>query len=130
MLRIDYIEGKGRGVIAAKNIKKGTIIERSPVIVIPENELPYMFKTVLTNYNFSWGSNESAIALGFGSLFNHSYSPNATFFTKIEDLIIEFQALEKIKKGQEITINYGWHPDAYLSAIRNPTIRAIGKPAL
>ncbi|WP_103107137.1 SET domain-containing protein [Brevibacillus reuszeri] len=114
MLRIEYIEGKGRGVIAAKNIKQGTIIERSPVIVIPQNEIPYIFNTVLINYSFSWGSNETAIALGCGSLYNHSYHPNATYYTRIDDMCIVFQALENIQAGQEITIDYGWHPNAFV----------------
>ncbi|MGG1657989.1 SET domain-containing protein [Brevibacillus sp. NRS-1366] len=111
MLRIDYIKGKGRGVIAAKDIKKGAIIECSQVIVIPPDELMYIFKTVLINYIFSWGSNSSAIALGYGSLYNHSYHPNATYFTRIKDMCIEFQALENIQEGQEITIDYEWFPN-------------------
>ncbi|MED4584879.1 SET domain-containing protein [Brevibacillus choshinensis] len=111
MLRIDYIKGKGRGVIAAKDFIKGEIIERSPVIVIPYHELMYILKTILINYIFSWESNQSAIALGYGSLYNHSHHPNATYFTRIKDMCIEFQALENIQEGQEITIDYGWHPN-------------------
>jgi SET domain-containing protein len=114
MLRIDYIKGKGRGVIAAKDFNKGAIIERSPVIVIPQYELMHVFKTVLLNYIFSWGSHESAIALGYGSLYNHSYHPNATYSTRIIDMCIEFQALENIQEGQEITIDYGWHLNVYV----------------
>lgn len=121
MLRIEYIAGKGRGVIAAQDIKKGAIIERSPVIVIPPNEIMFICNTVLINYIFNWGSNESAIALGFGSLYNHSYYPNATYFTRITDMCIEFQALENIQEGQEITIDYGWHPNAYVSSLHHPT---------
>lgn len=114
MLRIENVKGKGRGVIAAKDFKKGAIIERSPVIVIPSHESKYILQTILINYCFIWGHNELAIALGFGSLFNHSYYPNAVYFSRIKDMCIEFYALDNIQKDQEIMINYGWHPPGYV----------------
>ena len=49
---------------------------RSPVLISCKNEWKYLKKTVLFYYCFSWGENyeHSAIALGYGSLYNHSYT--------------------------------------------------------
>lgn len=98
----------GRGVYATRDIKKGELIEVSPVLLSRENEWKYLQKTVLFNYCFTWGDNyeHTAIALGYGSLYNHSYTPNATFDNNIDNFSIDFYALADIKDGDEITINY------------------------
>lgn len=69
--------GKGRGVFAQRNFKKGEVIETCPVIVLPAKEIDSLELTQLYNYYFAWGpdSKDGAIALGYGSLYNHSYNP-------------------------------------------------------
>lgn len=109
MLRIDSSPGKGRGVFAAKNIAKGEVLERAPIVIIPENELLDLKRTILGNYYFKWGS-DGAIALGTGSLMNHSYEPNCVFQTRIEDKRIDFTALIDIREGEELTVNYNGDP--------------------
>ncbi|MFM8476053.1 MAG: SET domain-containing protein-lysine N-methyltransferase [Planctomycetaceae bacterium] len=52
----------------------------------------------------------TAIALGFGSLYNHSYSPNARY-DDVGRQIKEYKALRDIQKGEEITINYNGSED-------------------
>jgi len=116
MISIAHCEGKGRGVLAGKKYKRGEIIEQAPVIVIPGNELQHIKDTVLNDYYFIWGQDKDklktgAIALGYASLYNHSYSPNATFNKKHKDLVIEFKALQDIGEGEEITINYNGDPE-------------------
>ena len=116
MISIAHCEGKGRGVFAGKKYKRGEIIEQAPVIVIPGSELQYIKDTVLNDYYFIWGQDKDklktgAIALGYGSLYNHSYSPNATFNKRHKDLVIEFKALQDIEEGEEITINYNGDPE-------------------
>ena len=98
----------GRGVYATRDIKTGELIEVSPVLISCENEWKYIKKTVLFDYVFTWGENyeHTAIALGYGSLFNHSYNPNASFSNNTENLSIDFYAISDIKCGEEITINY------------------------
>ena len=49
-----------------------------------------------------------AIALGFGSIYNHSYEPNATYKKKSESKVIDFVAIKGIKKDEEITVNYNY----------------------
>lgn len=56
--------------------------------------------------------NRAAIALGFGSLYNHSYEPNATYEKQLEEGCIDFRALSDIPADTEITVNYNYgNPD-------------------
>lgn len=100
----------GRGVFATKHYKAGDVIELSPVIVLSRADSLKIDSTLLYDYYFSWGEqgDQVAIALGFGSLFNHSYTPNATY--KKHDATIEFVALRPIDKGQQILVNYNGDP--------------------
>ena len=70
--------------------------------------------TVLYNYYFSWGAeaNEAALALGFGSLYNHSYSPNAHYVKDLDRRKIDFVAIRNISAGDEITVNYNGDPES------------------
>jgi SET domain-containing protein len=62
----------------------------------------------LGNYVFVWEDNKFAVALGYGSLYNHSYEPNAKYIRKKDKIL--FQAIKDIKSGEEITINYNGNP--------------------
>lgn len=103
-------EKYGRGIFATRDIKKDELIEASPIVLSPESEWKYLGKTKLFYYCFYWGE-DTAIALGYGSLINHSYSPNATFYNNEDNLTIDFYALVDIKAGEEITINYNGEID-------------------
>lgn len=111
-LYIAHSEGKGRGVFTSQSIEKGEIIEICPVLVIPKTELPIIHKTVLHDYYFLWGDHleECAIALGFGSIYNHKLHPNANFILDIENLTIDIEAVIDISEGEEITLNYHGEP--------------------
>src|SRR6185436_12132578 len=101
---IRNISKNHRGVFAKEKIKKGEIIEICPVIPIPKKQVKALEKTFLTNYYFHWSTrNQPAIVLGFGSLYNHSYSPNAEHDERIKKKEMVFRALRDIKKGEEIT---------------------------
>lgn len=109
MLYVGTVEGKGRGVFAQRFIRQGEIFERAPVIVLPARECENIERTVLFNYCYGWGE-DSALALGLGSLFNHSYEPNALYTRKFEDQVIEYTALRNIEPDEEVTINYNGDP--------------------
>jgi hypothetical protein len=111
-LYIADTETKGRGVFTAANISKGDIIEVCPIIKIPRRELPIIHKTVLHDYYFLWGEDleECAIALGYGSIYNHALYPNANFILDIENNTIDIEAIEDINAGEEITLNYHGEP--------------------
>ncbi len=108
-IALKIIPEKGRGIVATETILEGEIFERAPVIFCPANEYTFLGKTILDNYMYTWGKEleDLAVALGYGSLYNHSYHPNALYIKHIDDFIVEFVAQRKIEKGEEITINYG-----------------------
>jgi len=102
-----------RGVFANKLIKQGQIIEVAPALVIPKSQSESVEMTTLSDYVFEWGDDgESlAIALGYGSLYNHSYSPNAEYCQDFDAKLFEITALKDIQKGEEININYNGEPE-------------------
>ncbi|MBI4599460.1 SET domain-containing protein-lysine N-methyltransferase [Candidatus Uhrbacteria bacterium] len=100
---------RGRGVYAVKAIPKGRTIERCEILLIPKKDIPSVDKTFLYNYYFGWKNGAGAIALGNGSLYNHSYTPNARY--RFAGHAILFFSLKTIKKGEEITVNYNGAPD-------------------
>jgi SET domain-containing protein len=118
----------GRGVFARQDIPAGTLIERAPVILMPRSDL-YLDpagiqqtnaganqKLELSWYAFSWESitpDVIGLALGYGSIYNHSFHPNASY-TPIALDLLDFRSLRPIAAGEEIFISY----DADLSILK------------
>ncbi|MEK7550816.1 MAG: SET domain-containing protein [Patescibacteria group bacterium] len=102
------IPNAGKGVFASKRIKKDEVIEECPVFVLPQKDYPVAKKTILRNYYFMWGKITAAICFGFGSFYNHSYEPNATYKKNIKEQTINFIAIKDIDKGEEIVVNYNY----------------------
>ena len=94
----------GRGVFARSGIKKGEVVETCPFIEISQKEAE---RSVLINYIILVGKDRAALALGYGSLYNHSESPNARFKINEKDKEIVFTAIREINKDEEITFDYG-----------------------
>ncbi len=113
-LYIKQIKEKGRGVFAAKQIKKGQIIETCPVIIIPKENISLLDKTYpLDDYYYNeWGENkeEAIIILGYGMIYNHSFNPNAHFNYDLKNKQVIYFAIKNINKDEEITINYNGEP--------------------
>ena len=108
-IEVKRIKGKGLGVFARRSIRKGDVIERVPVLVVPLADLENgAGETVIANYCFGWGE-KAALALGYGSLYNHSYRPNARY-DDVGPRTKEFTALRDIAPGEEITVNYNGKP--------------------
>ena len=101
-------KSKGRCVHTSVEINKGDLIEICPVIVFSKADLVKIHDTGLHDYYFLWGEDREmgAIALGYGSLYNHSSDPNALFEIDIENEEIRFYCLKKIPPGNEISISY------------------------
>lgn len=103
---------KGRGIFALKNFKKGELVESCPVLTFTPKERKSLEKTSLNFYVYPWRSTKSAsLSLGYGSLYNHSYSPNADWKQNFKTEEMEYRAIKPIKKGEEILINYNGEPD-------------------
>jgi len=98
----------GRGVFAKEAIKKGETIERCPTIEIPLYEQEIINQTMLVSYIYYLGESKDmlTIVLGFGSIYNHSYTPNAIYDPLSDDGLVQFIAEKDIKKDEEICVNY------------------------
>ena len=96
----------GRGVFAARRFRKGEVLERCPIISVSARDRAVLERTQVHEYLYECGSG-AAIALGFGSLFNHSLDPNAECELLVDDETAVFRALRAIAEGEEITIRYG-----------------------
>lgn len=103
----------GRGVFTAAPIPAGALIEICPMIIMPESHRRHLDQTGLYDYYFIWGEKEDecAIALGYGSLFNHDYGPNAEYIPDFDNNTLDFYALRDIGAGEEITVNYNGDPE-------------------
>lgn len=114
MISIGPAAGKGRGVFAERHIAAGTLIEEGPVVVVPRDQISLLSCTILAEYCFRWGEDESEVAvfLGTCSLCNHSFQPNAVFVLHPERSTIAFVARRDIARGEEITTNYHGDPDS------------------
>ncbi len=110
-LSVRRAPGKGRGVFANRAFAAGERVEWLPVLVIPQEQLRHLDRTVLRDYYFAWGPSgrDGALALGFGSLYNHSYQPNARFEI-CGDEAVALVALRAIDRDEEITVNYHGEP--------------------
>jgi uncharacterized protein len=99
---------RGRGVFTSDPLKAGMVIEISPVIVMSSEERILLDQTLLHDYIFLWGKNESecCVALGYLSIYNHDYQSNAAYEMDFAESVIRITAVRAIKKGEEIFINY------------------------
>ena len=79
-IEVKRVKGKGRGVFARRLIRQGEVIERVPMLVLTAEEFEdRLAGTSLANYCFAWSRGTMALALGYGSLYNHSFRPNARY---------------------------------------------------
>jgi len=111
---VSSTNNRGRGVFARRELVVGEVIEVCPVIVLGgADEQELLDRTRLFDYYFAWGEGEelAAVALGCGSLYNHSYHANADHVRDVPRGEIRIYAHRPIARGEEITINYGGRPD-------------------
>jgi len=100
--------GKHRyGMYCTEDIQKDSVIEICPIIVIPGEQAREIIRShVLYEYYFEWKKESIALALGYGSLYNHSSEPNAAFDADYPNQYIIFKALRAIPAGVEILVDY------------------------
>jgi uncharacterized protein len=112
-LFIQTIPDKGKGVFTKSFIAEGIVIEIAPMLVLPENDKKLIDKTHLYNYYFLWGieNKKIAIALGYGSIYNHSFQPNVAYKMDFENETITFVAWRNILPNEELLINYNGDED-------------------
>lgn len=96
------------GVFANTGIKKGEVIEICPFIDIPQYQLESVGNSIFVNYVYFYGNvkEKLLLALGFGSIYNHSRTPNAFYKINPKEKTIEFVSNMVIKKDEEVCVNY------------------------
>jgi hypothetical protein len=106
----------GYGVFAKEDIQAGELIEQSKLLKLGWRS-HYNNDPVLKDY--VWGNRKCKcdeckthgvhqyLALGFGSLYNHSEAPNTKKKNDFAAEIITITAIEPIAKDQEIFVSYG-----------------------
>lgn len=111
-VQIKMTKGKGRGVFATKNFVKDEIIEICPIIFLDDSEAKYCDPTILGHYMYEWNhEHDGALPLGYGLLYNHSFTPNAVYERDFANNQMLYKAIKNIKTGEEILINYNGEPD-------------------
>jgi hypothetical protein len=106
------VPGKGRGVVAGRAFRRYEVVASASVVVLSAADWTAIEGTVLGQYCFRWGDggDERAVALSPASFFNHSYSPNTCPKLLVDDLRIDFLAMDDIPAGDELTFNYNGRP--------------------
>ncbi len=102
---------QGVGVFAARPIAADELVECCPVVVCPPEQEGLLERTELCGLYFTWKDDAIGLALGFGSLYNHAWEPNAWYDIDHDLEVVRFFAVRPIAEGEEITINYTGHPD-------------------
>ena len=100
----------GTGVFANRRFEADDVIERCPVLVLTGTDADAVVDTVLGNYVYEW-EHGYALALGYGSLYNHSHRPTARYEMAYDEDEIHVVARRRIKTGEEITISYNGDAD-------------------
>jgi len=100
----------GRGVFAARAFELGDVVEECPILAVPGEQASLLDETDLMGFTFEWDGGV-AVALGFGSLYNHSWTPNARYDHDYERNLVVYSAVRAIASGKEITVNYSGEPD-------------------
>lgn len=110
-LKLVPIDGKGRGVVTTRPIKRGKLVEAGPVIRMKKRDRLDR-TTVLSHYPFEWNDPPyvHAFPLGYAGLLNHSFEPNCKIESDIRGEVLCIYALRDIAPGEELTWNYGIDP--------------------
>ncbi len=112
-LTISTSANRGRGVFTTKNIPSGTVIEVSPVIELTTKERKQIEGTKLYHYIFEWGTSrrKAAMALGYISMYNHSFEPNCEYEQDYEAQTMTIRTIRDVKKGEELYFSYNGDPN-------------------
>jgi hypothetical protein len=109
---------KGRGLFALSgSIVRGALLHSAPCLAVSADEYQRHLKhTLLEHYVFKSKAGNMLLALGYGSLFNHSKHPNVDYRIGDDDCIHFYSSSYRtIRSGDELCISYGsnlWFEDA------------------
>lgn len=111
VVRVASIDGKGRGLVAARDIARDTVILAEPVIVVrsPEEIRLIEEQTVLGTYSVGWDGQAVCFPLGLTMLINHTRQPSRHNVTSEHDYgndVIRVRAVRDIAAGEELLFDY------------------------
>lgn len=116
LIGVTIIPGKGRAVIALRDIPAGTVLENTPVVVIDQQQLvrPGEPRNPLLDYAFWWGeltddplpAHYAIVKAGLLALANHDPDGNSTIDQNRPQETIIWSAIRDIRAGEEITFDY------------------------
>lgn len=100
---------RGKGVFARRAFAEGEIVEVAPVLVLKSefDELPELLKTYVFDWTALTGAiGRNALALGYGSMYNHDNPANLRYEADAREELMRFVAVRGIAMDEELTINY------------------------
>ena len=103
---------RGRGVFAARSFGDGEVVETCPVVPFTKNPaLPSEIRRIMYGWGYllTGSPGAQAIALGFGSMYNHNNPANMRYEADATDQVLRFVAVRNIDADEELTINYNAH---------------------
>lgn len=103
----------GFGVFARRRFEAGDVVERVPLIMVPDEDMPY-FRipgSIMHRYAMPGipDADHSALLNGFGAFYNHepdTARANARW-QYVGDRLMLYIATQTIEPGEEITFDYG-----------------------
>jgi uncharacterized protein len=98
----------GWGVFAKDDIYPNEILEEEPFLILPISKGE--ISSLLNDYRFNYPSGDweyQVMPLGFSGFYNHSDTPNAFWYTDVNNEIFIFKSSRFIEKDNEILIYYG-----------------------
>lgn len=107
-LYIAETEQMGKGVFTTENLEAESVIEIAPVLVMSNDERKLLDQTLLHDYIFEWGedSTKCCLALGYVSIYNHSYKSNCEYEMDFDNKLIRIKTVRQVLAGEELFINY------------------------
>lgn len=115
LFRLAEFGPKGRGLFSATDIPPRTVIHVAPCLPVGREEYEnHMRHTILEHYLFNDSGGNKLLALGYGSLFNHSRTPNIDYRIEAGSIVYS-SGHRQIPRDEELCISYGgnlWFDDA------------------
>ncbi len=118
----DTGSARGRGVFAARAFAAGELVESAPVVLCNGRfeALPAELRALLFDWAHLAGARSGhALALGYGSLYNHDNPANLRYEAESQRHRLRFVAARDIAVGEELTINYNAAGGGHASAQDN-----------
>jgi hypothetical protein len=120
---------KGRGVFALRAFSTGEVVEVCPVVLfhMPFDALPEEIKKRVFHWERLAGAppGTHALALGYGSMYNHDNPANMRYAADESGLLLRFTAVKNISVDEELTVNYNadgggadWHDDNWFDYMK------------